>query len=98
MIDSCQKSQPIYTPEIYAQVIDFPIEQSEQILISEKEYLELKCELGYWRGMHKKAIIREEILKHTIKEQEGQIRDLKQRVFGKKSEKNSSSVRADLIL
>ncbi len=28
--------------------------------------------------MHKKAIIREEILKHTIKEQEGQIRDLRQ--------------------
>ena len=91
MIISCQKSLPLYTPEINAQVIDLPIEQFEQILISEKEYLELKCEIGYWRGMHKKAIIREEILKQTIKEQEGQIRDLKHRVFGKKSEKNSSS-------
>lgn len=90
MIDSRQKSPALYTSEINAQVIDLPIEQFERILISEKEYLELKCELGYWRGMHKKAIIREEILKQTIKEQEGQIRDLRQRVFGKKSEKNSS--------
>jgi transposase len=91
MIDSRQNLLALYTPEINSQVIELPIEQSEQILISEKEYLELKCELGYWRGMHKKAIIREAILKQTIKEQEGQIRDLKQRVFGKKSEKNSSS-------
>ncbi len=91
MIASRPKSLSLYIPEINAQVINLPIEQSEQILISEKEYLELKCELGYWRGMHKKAIIREEILKQTIKEQDGQIRDLKQRVFGKKSEKNSFS-------
>lgn len=90
MIASRQKSLPLYTPEINAQVIDSPIEQSEQILISEKEYLELKCELGYWRSMHKNAIVREKILKQKIKEQDGQIRDLKQRVFGKKSEKNSS--------
>ncbi len=37
--------------------------------------------------MHKKAICREEKLKQTIKEQEGTIRDLRNRVFGKKSEK-----------
>ena len=68
-----------------------PIEQSRQILISEKEYLELKCEVGYWKTLHRKSSIREEILKQTIKEQEGKIRDLKHRVFGKKSEKKSSN-------
>ncbi len=87
MIASCQKSPP----EINDQVIDLPIEQSEQILISEKEYLELQWEVGYFRSLHNRAIIREEILKQTIKEQEGQIRDLRHRVFGKKSEKQSSS-------
>lgn len=91
MITSRQKSPSLYTTEINAQVIDIPIEQSEQIFISEKEYLELKCEIGYWRSMHNKAIIREEILKQTIKKQEGQIRDLRRRVFGDKSEKKSSS-------
>ena len=91
MIASCQKRLPLYTPEIDAQVIDLPIEQSGQIRISEKEYLGLKCEVGYWRTMHNKSIVREKILKRIIKELEGKIRDLRHRVFGKKSEKKSSS-------
>jgi len=40
--------------------------------------------------MHKNALSREEALKKIIKEQEGKIRDLKNRVFGKKSEKKNS--------
>jgi len=91
MIVSCQKTLPLYTPEIDAQVIDLPIEQSEQILISKKEYLELKCEMGYWRAMHNKSIIREKILKRIIKELEGKVRDLRNRVFGKKSEKKGAN-------
>jgi len=91
MIASCQKRLPLYTHEIDAQVIDLPIEQSGQIRISEKEYLGLKCEVGYWRAMHNKSIVREKILKRIIKELEGKIRDLRHRVFGKKSEKKSSS-------
>ena len=89
MITSCLKTLPLYTPEINAQVIDLPIEQSEQILILKKENLELKWEAGYWRAMHNKAIVREKILKQKTKEQEGQIRDLRHRVFGKKNEKKS---------
>ncbi|MBT5547448.1 MAG: IS66 family transposase [Desulfobacula sp.] len=73
------------------QVIDLPIEESRWISISEKEYLGFKCEVGYWRTMHEKAFLREEILKQKVKEQEGKIRDLKGRLFGKKSEKKSSS-------
>ena len=96
MVASCLKTLPLYTPEINVQVIDLPIEQSEQILISEKEHLELKWEVGYWRTMHTKAIVREKILKQKIKEQEGQIRDLRHRVFGKKSEKKNSSKDAGL--
>ena len=88
---SCQKLLPLYTPEIYDQVIDLPVEKPPLIFISEKEYLELKSEVGYWQAMHKKAISRENKLKQTIKEQEGQIRDLRNRLFGKKSEKKSSS-------
>ncbi|MDL1982645.1 MAG: IS66 family transposase [Deltaproteobacteria bacterium] len=88
---SCQKLLPLYTPEIYDQVIDLPVEKPPLIFISEKEYLELKSEVGYWQAMHKKAILRENKLKQTIKEQKGQIRDLRNRLFGKKSEKKSSS-------
>ena len=91
MSASYHKSLPLYTSEIYDQVIDLPVEKPPLILISEQEYLELKSEVGYWRAMHKKAISRENKLKQTVKEQEGKIRDLKSRLFGKKSEKKSSS-------
>ena len=86
---SYRKSLPLYTSEIYDQVIDLPVEKPFLILISEKEHLELKSEVGYWQAMHKKAILREKKLKQTVKEQEGKIRDLKNRLFGKKSEKKS---------
>ena len=84
---SCQTLPSLYTPEIYDQVIVAPIEPPPLILISEKEYLELKSEVGYWRAMHQKAILREKKHKQTIKEQEGQIRDLRNRLFGKKVRK-----------
>ncbi len=86
---SYRKSLPLYTSEIYDQVIDLPVEKPFLILISEKEHLELKSEVGYWQAMHKKAILREKKLKQTVKEQEGKIRDLKNRLFGEKSEKKS---------
>ena len=57
------KSLPLYTHEISDQVIDFPVEESRRIFILEKEYLGLKSEVGYWRAMHEKAILREKILK-----------------------------------
>ncbi len=91
MSASYHKSLPLYTSEIYDQVIDLPVEKPPLILISEQEYLELKSEVGYWRAMHKKAISRENKLKQTVKEQEGKIRDLKSRLFGKKSEKKEDS-------
>ena len=87
---SCQKLLPLYTPKTKGQVIELSVEETPEILISEKEYFELKCEVGYWRALHKKALLREEALKKIIKEQEGKIRDLQNRLFGKKSEKKSS--------
>jgi len=72
---------------IHNNTIEFPIQQYPQIFISEKEYLELKCEVGFWRSLHQRAILREQNLKQIIKEREGQIRDLKSRVFGKQNER-----------
>jgi len=86
---SCPKTLPLYTPGIYDQVIDLPVVQLPQILISEKEYLQLKNEVGYWHAMHKKAVLRENELKQIVKKQEGKIRDLRSRLFGKKSEKGN---------
>ena len=90
MNTSCQKQLPFSSSKITGQLIELPSKTPPEILISEKEYLVLKSELSYFRGMHKKALLREETLKKTIKEQQGQIRDLRNRLFGKKSEKKCS--------
>ncbi len=89
MTASTTKTLPCYEPENRADVIDLRLSQPRQIVILEKEYLELKCAVGYWQAMHGKAVLRENELKQIIKEQEGQIRDLQGRLFGKTSEKGS---------
>ena len=91
MNTSSQESLPSYTSEIYDQVIDLGVEKPAHILILEKEYLGLRWEVGYWQAMHAKAISREKKLKQTVKELKGEIRGLRNRLFGKKSEKKSSS-------
>ncbi|MDA3918692.1 MAG: hypothetical protein PF690_17215 [Deltaproteobacteria bacterium] len=47
----------------YNNVIEFSIQQSPQVSISEKEYLELKCEAGFWQSLHQRSIFREQDLK-----------------------------------
>jgi len=87
---SCKKMLPEKPLVINVQAIDGLNESSPQILISEKEYLGLKTDVGYWRAMHAKTLVREKILQQTIKVLEGQIRDLRHRVFGKKGEKSTA--------
>jgi transposase len=91
MNGSRQNLLPLYTPEHDDHIIDIPVEMPSRIFISEKEYLELKNAVGYWQAMHQKALLREQKLQQTIKEQKGQIRDLRNRLFGTKSEKGKSS-------
>jgi len=78
---ACQQQAPLS---------ELPIEILPQITISEKEYLSLKCELGYWRSMHEKALSRIDKLNRIIAHQKGIIRDLTNRLFGKKGEKKGS--------
>jgi transposase len=93
---SFQKVSPFSTLKFDDQINNSSFESSPYISISEREYLELKSSVGYWRFMHGKAISREQKLKLKIKEQEGQIRDLRTRVFGKKSEKTNSITDGDI--
>ena len=85
-----QNTSLVYAQKINSQLLDFP-SSSRQILISEKEYLTLKCDVGYWKSRHKKSKEREEHLKQELQIKEGKIRDLTKRLFGKSSEKSKSS-------
>ena len=72
------------------QDIELPDETS-YVFIPEKEYLTLKCEVGFYRSLHLKAVERAEGFKQEIQELKGKVRDLKKRVFGKKSEKKGTA-------
>ena len=87
---SCTKKRPSDTSVVNDQILDLFAEQSPVTIIFEKDYLELKSEVGYWKSMHAKAVKREQSLKDKIKVLQGQIRDLRQRVFSKQNEKTGT--------
>ena len=52
---------------------------------------ELRQQANYWQAQHQRAVQREADLKEKVHLLEGQIRELKQRLFGRKSETTSST-------
>ena len=61
---------------------------SRQVLLSQAEFIQLKWDANYWKAQHERSCLREEELKKELAYKEAKIRDLKQRLFGKKSEKS----------
>lgn len=61
--------------------------ENNQVILTMKEHIELKWDAGYWKSLYSRAIKREAILKEELQQAQAQIRDLKQRLYGKKSEK-----------
>lgn len=57
--------------------------------VPKTEYIQLKWEANYWKTQHQRAIAREEAFKKEIEKLKGELRDLKQRLFGRKSEKGT---------
>ena len=60
------------------------------LTISKAEYIRLKWEAEYWQRQHQRAVLREEGLESRIEELQAQVRDLRQRLFGRKSEKSGA--------
>src|SRR6516165_3666313 len=54
-----------------------------------REVIELRQRAGYWKGMHAKAVRRIEELQAENDQLRGEIRELKDQLFGRKSEKAS---------
>lgn len=59
------------------------------VVLTEKEYLELKWEVGNWKSRYTRALEREKVLKEEVEDFKARVRDLKQRLYGKKIEKSS---------
>jgi transposase len=56
------------------------------VAITQKELTRLKWEGHYWKAQHQRSCEREARLKEELEQKEALIRDLRHRLFGKKSE------------
>jgi transposase len=60
-----------------------------------RENAELRCELGYWKSMHARAVERNTKLQAELDQAKAEIRQLKAERFGRQSEKQSSTDRSN---
>ena len=56
---------------------------------------EFRCEVGDWKSRHADAVKRIERLKEELDQARGQTRALKDKLFGRKSEKSAQSDRSN---
>jgi transposase len=55
------------------------------------QLVELRQQAGYWRALHQRAVLREGKLAQEIQRLQGELRALKRRVYGRRSETSSST-------
>jgi transposase len=60
-----------------------------------RENLELRQQVGYWKGMHARALERIAVLEQENEQLRGENRRLQQQLFGQKSEKQSAKDRSN---
>ena len=60
------------------------------VQLTQEEHIQLKWEAGYWKAQHEQLKQKFDTLQRKLESATARIRDLKQRLFGKKSEKNGA--------
>jgi transposase len=63
----------------------------QTVVLTKQDYIALKWEANYWRAQHARLVQREAALKAQVEALEAQLRDLTQRLYGKKSEQSAGS-------
>jgi transposase len=72
-------------------------ELREEVATLRRENLELRQQVGYWKTMHARAVERVEVLEKENEHLRGENRRLQDRLFGQKSEKQSSKDRSNQL-
>src|SRR5829696_6200306 len=67
----------------------------EEVATLRRENLELRQQVGYWKGMHARALERIAVLEQENEHLRGENRRLQQQLFGKKSEKRAAADRSN---
>lgn len=69
----------------------------DEVATLRRDNLELRQQVGYWKGMHTRALERIAVLEAENEHLRGENRRLQQQLFGKKSEKGSSQDRSNRL-
>ena len=59
------------------------------VQLTQQEYVDLKWQAHYWKAQHARALDRAAAWKREAEKWQARVRDLKQRLYGKKSERSS---------
>src|SRR5216683_2799948 len=88
-----QTQPPLISATAYAPVSgkDATPFSQQTVVLTKQAYVALKWEANYWRAQHARLVQREAALKAQVEALEAQLRDLTQRLYGKKSEQSAGS-------
>jgi len=94
-----------------ATLLEYPVESRDAVVSCEhcptverlermfgelrREVSELRCEVGYWKSRHADAVKRAERWKGEWEQSRGEVRALQAKLFGRQSEKSSTSDRTN---
>jgi transposase len=59
----------------------------QRVWLTKQEHIQLKSDVAFWKAQHGRAVARERALEKELEKARGEIRDLRQRLYGRKSEK-----------
>ena len=77
-------------PPIAEQCDDLPFAR-EMVVLSKLDYIDLKSQRNFFKTQHERALAREVELKLQLEQERAKVRDLNQRLYGRKSEKAQRS-------
>lgn len=87
LVEGIPDTEPMDLADLVRQLRREVIELRQEVEHLRRENLELRQQAGYWKGMHAKATRRIEELQADNEQLRGEVRELKDQLFGRKSEK-----------
>jgi transposase len=97
LVDRLPDTELIDLADLVRQTRREVIELRQEVDGLRRENLELRQQAGYWEGMHAKAVRRIEELQADNDQLRGEVRGLRDQLFGRKSEKATPRDRSNVL-
>jgi transposase len=78
------------SPPLTEQCADPPFAR-EAVVLSKLDYIELQSQRNFYKTQHERALAREAELRRQLEQEKAKVRDLNQRLYGRKSEQAKHS-------